>query len=225
MIKTLLREEFRLLTFRSVSSVVPTHWRAFLLFGLFFTWLAGVGRYWDNPRAYLWQSLGLGSLVYVFVLALVIWAILLALKPKNWSYLNVLLFITLTSPPAVLYAIPVERFMTPGAAVSANMWFLAIVATWRLALYSVFLRRTAGLSVVAVIVGTLLPIVLIVFTLAVLNLEHVVFNIMGGISPDERSVNDGAYEVVVIIAMWSMLLVPVLAITYGVLVYRAWRDA
>lgn len=225
MIKTLLREEFRLLTFRSVSSAVPTHWRAFLIFGLFFTWLAGVGRYWDNPRAHLWQTLGLGSLVYVFVLAFVIWATMLALKPKNWSYLNVLLFITLTSPPAVLYAIPVERFMSPEAAVFANVKFLAIVATWRLALYAVFLRRTAGLSVVAVIVGTLLPIVLIVVTLAVLNLEHVVFNIMGGIRPDERSVNDGAYQVVVIIALWSMLLVPVLAITYGVLVYRAWRDA
>lgn len=225
MIKTLLREEFRLLTFRSVSAAVPTHWRAFLIFGLFFTWLAGVGRYWDNPRAHLWQTLGLGSLVYVFVLAFVIWATMIALKPKNWSYLNVLLFITLTSPPAVLYAIPVERFMTPEAAVFANVMFLAIVATWRLALYAVFLRRTAGLSVVAVIVGTLLPIVLIVVTLAFLNLEHVVFNIMGGIRPDERSVNDGAYLVVVQIAFLSMLLVPVLVITYGVLVYRAWRDA
>lgn len=225
MIKTLLREELRLLTFRSVSSAVPAHWLAFLLFGLFFTWLAGVGRYWDNPRAHLWQTLGLGSVVYVFVLAFIIWAMLRALRPKNWSYLNVLIFITLTSPPAVLYAIPVERFMTPEAAVSANIWFLAIVATWRLALYAVFLRRTAGLSVVGVIVGTLLPIVMIVVTLAVLNLEHVVFNIMGGIRPEERSVNDGAYEVVLIIAMWSMLLVPVLAITYGVLVYRAWRDS
>ncbi len=115
--------------------------------------------------------------------------------------------------------------MTPEAAVFANVMFLAIVATWRLALYAVFLRRTAGLSVVAVIVGTLLPIVLIVVTLAFLNLEHVVFNIMGGIRPDERSVNDGAYLVVVQIAFLSMLLVPVLVITYGVLVYRAWRDA
>jgi hypothetical protein len=77
MIKTLLREEFRLLTFRPISSAVPAQWRAFLIFGLFFTWLAGVGRYWDNPRADLWQSLGLGSLVYVFVLALMIWVAML----------------------------------------------------------------------------------------------------------------------------------------------------
>ena len=225
MIKTLLREEFRLLTFRPVSSAVPAHWFEFLLFGLLFTCLAGIGRYWDNPRAHLWQHLGLGSLVYVFVLAFVIWGMLIALRPKNWSYLNVLLFVTLTSPPAVLYAIPVEKFMSAEAAVSANVWFLGIVATWRLALYAVFLRRTAGLSVGAVIVGTLLPITFIIVTLAFLNLEHVVFSVMSGIREDERSVNDGAYGVVLTLSLLSILLAPVLAIAYGVLVYRSWRDA
>ena len=225
MIKTLLREEFRLLTFRPVSSEVPAHWRTFLAFGLFFTWLAGVGRYWDNPRAYLWQHLGLGSLIYVFVLAFIIWAILLALRPKNWSYRNVLLFITLTSPPAVLYAIPVERFMKYESAIWANIWFLAIVATWRLALYAVFLSRTAGLNAGDVIVGTLLPIAIIVVTLSFLNLEHVVFAIMGGLGPGSVTANDGAYLVVVWLSVLSVLLVPVLAIAYGVLVYRAWRHA
>ena len=225
MIKTLLREEFRLLTFRPVSAAVRTHWRAFLIFGLLFTWLAGVGRYWDNPRAHLWQHLGLGSLVYVFVLSLIIWLMLIALRPKNWSYRNVLLFVTLTSPPAVLYAIPVERFMSTEAAVSANIWFLAIVATWRVAMYAVFLRRTAGLTQGGVIVGTLLPIAIIVVTLAMLNLEHVIFNLMGGLRPGYRSVNDGAYFAVVALSFISMLLAPVLAIAYGILVYRSWRNA
>lgn len=225
MLKTLLHEEFRLLTFRSVSSAVPTHWRAFLLFGLFFTWLAGVGRYWDNPRAYVWQHLGVGSLVYVFVLAFIIWAMLISLRPKNWSYRNVLLFVTLTSPPAILYAIPVERFMTAEAAVSANIWLLAIVATWRLALYAVFLRRNAGLTVGGVIVGTLFPIAIIVVVLSVLNLEHSVFAVMGGIREEERSANDGAYLVVMTLSLLSIVLSPVLAIAYGVLVYRSWRDS
>ena len=225
MIKTLFSEEFRLLTFRPVSAAVPAHWREFLLFGLLFTWLAGIGRYWDNPRAHLWQQMGLGSIIYVFVLAFVIWVMLIALKPKNWSYLNVLLFVTLTSPPAVLYAIPVERFMSSKAAVSANVWFLAIVAIWRLALYAVFLRRTARLSVAAMIVGTLLPVTFIIVALAILNLEHVVFNIMGGIREGERSVNDGAYDFVLTLTLFSIVLAPILAIAYGVLVYRAWRDS
>ncbi len=112
MIKTLLLNEWRFLTFRPVSSAVPAHWRALLIFGLLFTWLAGIGRYWDNPRAHVWQYLGLGSVAYVFVLALIIWLLLAPLRPKNWSYRNVLLFITLTAPPAILYAIPVRDAKT-----------------------------------------------------------------------------------------------------------------
>ena len=225
MIKTLLSEEWRFLTFRPVSTAVRTHWPAFLVFGLFFTWLAGIGRYWDNPRAEWWQYLGLGSVVYVFVLALIIWLLLAPIRPKNWSYRNVLLFITLTAPPAIIYAIPVERFMTRDNAVSANMWFLAIVATWRVGLYASFLWRTAGLSGGGVIVGTLLPLAIIVVSLTMLNLEHVVLNFMGGIRESDKSVNDGAYTVVLTLTVLSISLVPLLAIGYAVLIYRTWFGA
>lgn len=224
MIKTLVREEFRLLTFRPVGAAVPTHWRAFLIFGLFFTWLAGVGRYWDNPRASTLQHLGLGSVVYVFVLAFIMWAILIALKPKHWSYRNVLLFVALTSPPALLYAIPVERFMTMESAVSANIWFLVIVAGWRVALYAFFLRRTAELSAGGVIVGTLLPITIIIVTLTLLNLEHVVFSMMGGLRSEQRSVNDGAYFAITSLSLLSIALLPILSVAYLFLVHRAWMN-
>lgn len=102
-------DTWRVLTFRLPSSAIVEHWQAYLGFGLVFTWLAGVGRYWDHPRADLWQYLGLGSVAYVFVLALILWALLAPLGPANWSYRNVLVFLTLTAPPAVLYAVPVER--------------------------------------------------------------------------------------------------------------------
>ncbi|MFL6259215.1 MAG: hypothetical protein ACJ76Y_05835, partial [Thermoanaerobaculia bacterium] len=112
MLNKIVADELRLLTFRAPSQAVATNWKAYLAFGLFFTWLAGVGRYWDNPRAELWQLAGLGSIAYVFVLAVILWLLLAPLRPKNWSYRNVLTFVTLTAPPAVLYAIPVERFMS-----------------------------------------------------------------------------------------------------------------
>jgi len=225
MIKTLLLDEWRFLTFRSVSPAVQTNWSAFLALGLFFTWLAGIGRYWDNPRARLWQHLGLGSVAYVFVLALIIWVLLAPLRPKHWSYRNVLLFITLTAPPALLYAIPVEKFMSTDSAVSANIWLLAIVAAWRVALYAAFLRRTAQLPIGAVVVATLLPLAIIVVTLSALNLEHVVFNLMGGIRQDAQSGNDGAYIVVVTLSVISILLAPLLAIAYIIYVFLAWRAA
>lgn len=182
-----------------------------------------MGRYWDNPRAHLWQSLGLGSVAYVFCLALIIWLLLLPLKPKHWSYRNVLVFITLTSPPALLYAIPVERFMPLPAAQSVNAWFLAAVAAWRVALLVVFLRQVARLTGTAIVVAALLPLVVIVVALTALNLEHVVFELMSGIRPEDRSANDRSYEVVLMIAYFSVHAAPFLLAAYAWLAYRARR--
>lgn len=218
MIKTLLADELRLLTFRRPSPAIQIHWRAFLVFGLAFTWLAGIGRYWDNPKAHLWQHLGLGSVIYVFVLAAILFILVWPLKPKSWSYRNVLLFVTLTAPPAVLYAIPVELFTTPSVARATNAWFLAVVAAWRVALYAVFLRRLARLSWIGVVVATLLPLVLIVFALALLNLEHVVFNLMSGNTTSQASPNDSAYGVVFFLAVMSLYAAPILLGVYLILV-------
>ncbi len=197
------------------------HWRAYLVFGLVSTWLAGVGRYWDHPAPDWYQRLGLGSLAYVLLLALVLRLLIWPLRPRHWSYRNVLLFVTLTSPPALLYAIPVERFLTLPAAQSANAWFLAIVATWRVALLVVFLRRVAKLSPSAAAIAMLLPLALIVVALTALNLEHVVFDIMAGIRPEHGSGNDQAYLVVLVLSVFSTLVSPLLLIWYLAEIYRA----
>lgn len=174
----------------------------------------------------MWQHAGLGSLAYVFSLSLVLWLLLWPLRPRRWSYRNVLVFLTLTSPPALLYAIPVERFMSLPAAQSINAWFLAVVAIWRVALLVVFLRRIGGLSGAAIAVASLLPLVVIVVALTALNLEHVVFNIMAGIAPEQRSPNDLSYTVVMTIALFSMLAAPFLLLGYFWQVFiagSAWR--
>ncbi len=214
MLREIVRDELRFLTFRPLGPGVRSRPWAYLAFGLAFTWLAGVGRYWDNPKASLWQHLGLGSVAYVFVLSLILWALLAPLRPRNWSYRTVLLFVTLTAPPAVLYAVPVERFLAPDAARTANAWFLGLVALWRVALLVAFLRRVAALTVLRIAVGTLLPLTAIVVALAALNLEHVVFNLMSGIAPENRSPNDTAYQIVINLALISMLLLPVVALLY-----------
>jgi hypothetical protein len=219
----LFTDALRVLTFRTPSATISQHWQAFLIFGLLFTWLAGIGRYWDNSRAYLWQYLGLGSVAYVFCLAFLLWLLLLPLKPKLWSYRNVLVFVTLTSPPALLYAIPVEKFMSLPAAQITNAWFLAVVAIWRVALLIWFLRSFAGLSAGVIVVATMLPLVLIVVALASLNLEHVVFDIMGGLRPEERSPNDLSYGIVTMLALLSVLAFPFLLAAYAWLAYRARR--
>jgi hypothetical protein len=191
-----------------------------LAFGIGFTWLCGIGRYWDNPRAELWQYLGLGSVGYIFILALILWLVILPLKPANWRYKNVLLFVSLTSPPAILYAIPVERFMSLQAAQLANVWFLAVVAISRVALLFHYLKNVARLSGVCVLVATLLPLTLIVAVLTGLNLEHVVFKIMAGLEAHEKSANDSAYMILVLITYFSVLASPVLLSLYGWFIYK-----
>lgn len=187
---------------------------------MFFTWLCGVGRYWDNPKADLWQHLGLGSVTYIFVLAFILWLLIMPLKPNNWTYKNILLFVSLTSPPAILYAIPVERFSSLETAQTLNVWFLAIVATWRVALLYRFLTKVARLSGLNVLVATLLPLTLIVSALTALNLEHVVFEIMAGLQESARSQNDDAYSILVLITVFSVVTSPLLLITYLVQIYR-----
>jgi hypothetical protein len=219
----MLGDTWRLLTFRDPRADLDRHWRAFLAFGLGMTWLAGVGRYWDHPDAHRLQYFGVGSVVYVFVLAALVWVIALPLRPGNWKYRNVLTFITLTSPPALVYAVPVERLLSPGAAVDANAWALAAVAAWRVALWFRYLGRTARLGPGAIFVAGILPLTLIVTALAHLNLERAVFEIMGGM--ERGTSRDGAYLVVLALTWISFLASPVLLVAYAFLVWRAWRSS
>ena len=223
-LKELLLTEAKFLSFRKIKPDFKNDGNYYLAFGIIASWLAGVGRYWDNPRADLWQYLGLGSVAYIFVLALILWLVIMPLKPANWSYKTVLTFVGLTAPPGILYAIPVERFMSLEGAQQANVMFLAIVALWRVALLFQFLRTSAQMRGVNILVALLLPLVLIVSTLTMLNLEHVVFKIMAGLEDHERSQNDAAYMVLVVITYFSAMATPVLLILYAAMIYNVrWR--
>ena len=47
-----------------------------LALGMACTWIAGIGRHWDDERAGLIQKSGLGSLAYVLLLGLFLWLLL-----------------------------------------------------------------------------------------------------------------------------------------------------
>lgn len=214
MIGTLLRTEARILTFRTPGPELASHARAFLIFGLTCTWLAGIGRYWDNPQARGFQHAGLGSLAYVFIMAALLWGVVAPLRPLHWSYRNVLLFVALTSPPALLYAVPVERFLTLETAAHANAWFLAVVALWRVLLWLWFLHRICGVGAFGALSAGLLPLVAIVVALTLLNLEHVVFDLMAGLSAGVRGPNDRAYAFVLGLTGIALPAAPFLAVAY-----------
>lgn len=212
----------RILTFRVTREELLNLGNCELGLGLAMTWLAGIGRYWDHTTAGLAQHLGVGSLVYVFVLALLLWGVGAPLRLQRWRYRDVLTFITLTSAPAILYAIPVERFLPIEAADSLNAVFLGIVALWRVVLWFQFLRRYAELPIVPALIVEFLPLAAIVVGLAFLNLEHATFDVMGGGST--HTSHDISYGIVVMLSCASIALALPLLIAWIVMIVRAGQN-
>ena len=211
----------RLLSFRLTREEMLEFNKTHFSVGLLGTWIVGMGRYWDDSGASLLQHLGLGSVIYIFALALFIWLILKPYNVDNWNYFTVVTFIGLTSFPAVLYAIPIEKFVSIETANVVNVWFLAIVAVWRLCLLYYFLKHFTRLRVGNILTVTLLPICLIITTLTFLNLHRVVFNIMGG--RRNPTPHDGAYNVLIFLTGISAILTLPLLVSYGVGIYNRRR--
>lgn len=223
-LKQAIRDEVRLLTFSVPRDRLDGLGNSHLLLGLIMTWIVGMGRWWDDPSANLLQQAGVGSIIYIFVLAFALWLVVRPFDPTGWSYKHVLTFVSLTSPPALLYAIPVERYVDLATARSINVWFLAAVALWRVALLFFYFRRFARLTILATVVSALLPIMVIVATLTILNLERAVFDIMGGLRETGTS-NDSAYAVLFALTFLSVYLsIPVFLIYIATIVFGGRRD-
>jgi hypothetical protein len=223
-IKEIVSSNIKFLIFRITSEELLSFNRNHLIFGLFCTWLVGMGRYWDDPGAKFLQHLGIGSIIYIFILSLFLWLIIWPLKPKSWTYWNILTFVSLTSPPAILYAIPVERFFTLETASTLNVWFLAVVAFWRVALLFFYLKRHAQLKVLSIIVAATLPLTLIVTILTFLNLERAIFDLMSGLR-EQGTANDTAYMVLVALTILSVYLFIPLLLCYITLSIKAFYSS
>ena len=213
---------FRLLSFSITREEMMNFSKRDLYLGIFITWIVGIGRYWDDPGAKLLQHLGIGSVVYIFVLSFFVWLLFKPFRIKDWSYTNLLTFVSLTSLPAILYAIPVERFLSMDLSAKINAYFLLVVAVWRVALLFFYLRRYANTTRIETGVATLLPLTAIVSSLTALNLESAVFNIMGGIR--EKTSNDSAYAILNLLTFLSILLVGPLLISYAVIIYKKYKS-
>jgi hypothetical protein len=209
------------LSFRSTREEMLQLNREHFVIGLIGTWVVGVGRYWDDPNASLMQHLGLGSVIYIFILSLFIWIIIKPYFVENWNYFIVLTFVSLTSFPAIVYAIPVERYFDMDTASLTNVWFLILVAVWRLSLLYFFLRRFTQLGSGYIWVGTLLPVCIIITVLTMLNLERAVFDIMGGLRNETSK--DEAYKILILLTLASIILVIPLLILYLNNIYNRWK--
>ena len=130
-----IKKMFQLLFFKIGRKEILEFNNSDLVTGIAFTWIVGMGRYWDDPGASWLQHLGGGSLIYIYILSFLIWLILKPFGIPDWSRKNVLIFVSFTSAPAILYAIPVERFFDIDTSATLNAYFLLAVALWRVALF------------------------------------------------------------------------------------------
>lgn len=166
-LREMLRLHGRMLTFRASGADYEAMqgWR-FLLMGLLWTWLVGMGRWWDHPDTDLLQRLGVGSLVYTLFLSGFLWIFFRAYKTDIRRYLRIWTFITLTSPPAAIYAIPVEMWLSEARAYQVNVGFLLLVAAWRVGLLVNFIRVGGGLRGMKAVIASLFPLTTIVAPLS-----------------------------------------------------------
>ena len=212
----------RLLTFKLTrEEMLQFNWRHFIA-GLIGTWIVGMGRNWDHANASLLQHLGFASIIYIFLLSGFIWLIVKPYFVEKWNYFIVLTFIALTSFPAILYAIPVEKVFSIQTANTINGWFLAIVAIWRLCLLYYFLRIFTCLDGGYIFIITLMPICLIISTLSILNLDHVVYNLMSGIQ--HPSPNDSSYLILLYLTGASVIIVLPLMMAYIFGIYIRYQN-
>jgi hypothetical protein len=103
------------------------------------------------------------------------------------AYLSFLALYWMTAPLAWLYGIPYERFYSLLDAVHANLWTLAVVSAWRVALLARVVSVVFDLRIRAA-----LPLVMLVADIAALPALHLiplpVVQVMGGINPEEREI-------------------------------------
>ena len=205
----------RLLSFRRPRAMFGDQWIAYLVCGLAITSIVGMGRYWNNPHAELWQRLGLGSVAYVVLLALVLRLLLIPFKPSACTLRNVLLFLLMTAPPGLVFLMPVESFLSLRRAQLGNAVLLGLVALWRFALLFWFLRVIAGLSGMPLVVASLTPLVFIVAALALLNLEHVAIDFLNGVRPEQYSPYDLNYSIITVLSFIAVFVAPYLLAAYA----------
>lgn len=212
---------FRLTTDRFEKFGWPQFFTAIVL-----TWIVGVGRHWDDAKAEPIQKSGVGSIAYVLALSLVVWALAWPFREMvRWTYQRVVAYIGMVSPPALLYAIPVERFMSLEAAQRTNFWFLAIVALWRVLLLVRLHGKVLGLEAKMTAVVTMLPLSSIVATLAVNNLGNNMMDIMSGQRGEVvKTVQDKANEFVTLLGCFSFLVGPATLLAYVVWLFQEMRE-
>ncbi|MFI4915004.1 MAG: hypothetical protein ACIAS6_00680 [Phycisphaerales bacterium JB060] len=181
---------------RAILNVARSPWS--VLIGVLFVLSAGLAREYDGEYLVLepWHalrpfgaSLASGTLLFIIVhIAAMIGGNSAGSNerpPFFKEYFSWMGLFWMTAPMAWLYAIPYERWMSPEAAISCNLWTLAFVAAWRVVLMTRVITVVYGVSPVPAFFLVMLfadAVVIAVMGLAPLP----VIDIMGGVRGPAR---------------------------------------
>lgn len=196
-----------------------------LILGLVCTGVVGMGRWWDDTSAIWQKQTGIGSLVYVFFLGLLIW--MLAMPwPKSAAgkptYLQTVSFITLTAPPGLVYAFPIELFGDPSVSTIYNLSALVIVSAWRVSCFVRYLREGVQLNRYQTFLTAAMLILPILLVAGFFGILSQIANSMGGFR-GESAESLGDKLALFAFAVGGIGGVPVLLMFLSELFYRRQR--
>ncbi|MDP6446542.1 MAG: hypothetical protein QF805_22310, partial [Pirellulaceae bacterium] len=189
----------------------PNAWRL----GFVFVVAAGFAREYDGESLLHepWHAaLPIGaSLITSLVLFLMVSFVAFrrGVETVRWGndYFRFLGLFWMTAPLAWLYAIPVERFMSPGDATAANLWLLGAVAIWRVVLIIRVITVVYNAEKVFDVVAIVMLFSDTVMLIAVFVMPTPIWSIMGGIrlTESERIIADVTCN----LKLWGILTLPV----------------
>ncbi len=204
--KEVMANVFRFVTFRSRSEDFEKwDWRHFVV-GFTGTWAVGIARNWDYPSAPFFATLGLASIAYIFILSLVLFVFAWPVSSTKRNYWHVLTMVSLTSFPGLIYGIPVEQFLDGGLAQQANLWFLIVVASWRVGLAIFYFIRGADCSLLTALATLGTPIFAIILSLIGTGRAGYVMEIMGGMNRDSSGPQYQVDSAIAMLGCFSYIL-------------------
>lgn len=152
-------------------------------------------------------------MAYIFVLSAILFIFAWPASEDRQSYLKFLTVVSMTAPPGLIYGIPVEKFMSLGAAQQANLIFLLIVALWRVSLALHFFVVAIQDSFMVALSMLLAPISLIIIGLVMTGRAGYVVQLMGGVRDAVPTVQSNTDE---FIAGLFCLVWPVLVLALAI---------
>lgn len=212
----------RFLTFRSrEEDFFEARW-SLLILAILGTWIVGIGRWVTDRDALAIQRTGIGSIAYIVALSTALYVMLWFVSNRKTRYLDMLVVVGMTSPPALVYAIPVERWFTPEVSAGLHAAALAFVSIYRVSLLIFYLVRSRRYDISGAVFGFLLLLSCILLWLFLSGKTGITFTGMGGIERADPEIAEDVANAINALGCFPCLVAPLAGVFYMISVASNW---